>query len=515
MTFSVIFNTLNSMSRADRQALEKDFFDKHALAMEAVSHRLYDNLDFEEKVSLVELLWRGVRRAGNAKATRAMSTKPKFPFRGIKLLSANCFEQEAIAWLEKTGCLTESHGFYKTKGTLELVSSSSKSLFYDFVEIIMSPAMLRAHLMTNGTCLKVEVPYASMAKISIESSSINLRFNLFRLGYNIIGLWSPPLQRSLCHLFNLDDVFDMKLEFTDGIPLGLVDSINGLGKLVNTSITEEPPFAEKSLSSLDSASINDANAFGDEEAMNHEVISMLPGSLIHATSIRKKAESRLEYDSPSDDYKLIDKLSNDVEFPSSPSSVGYNQASLSLSSDISNSVSSSEKSYNESILEPSHRSLQLQSSVEPLMTSLGHYRETKAKELSSIFKRIFREECDQARAEISKCCLSHESQRRQLQETYKKQVETLVKEIESNHNELNSQLKSILAEFDRLRNTTVGTDIRKIEKLRTQDNSMISNCTGLVEFTESAIKEIDEVIEQIKAHYVKKKIDCSKALKSL
>eukprot|EP00371_Babesia_bovis_P000987 XP_001609634.1 hypothetical protein [Babesia bovis T2Bo] len=470
-----------------------------ALAMEAVSHRLYDNLDFEEKVSLVELLWRGVRRAGNAKATRAMSTKPKFPFRGIKLLSANCFEQEAIAWLEKTGCLTESHGFYKTKGTLELVSSSSKSLFYDFVEIIMSPAMLRAHLMTNGTCLKVEVPYASMAKISIESSSINLRFNLFRLGYNIIGLWSPPLQRSLCHLFNLDDVFDMKLEFTDGIPLGLVDSINGLGKLVNTSITEEPPFAEKSLSSLDSASINDANAFGDEEAMNHEVISMLPGSLIHATSIRKKAESRLEYDSPSDDYKLIDKLSNDVEC----------------------GVSSSEKSYNESILEPSHRSLQLQSSVEPLMvgntfpnsyiqTSLGHYRETKAKELSSIFKRIFREECDQARAEISKCCL----------ETYKKQVETLVKEIESNHNELNSQLKSILAEFDRLRNTTVGTDIRKIEKLRTQDNSMISNCTGLVEaghalFTESAIKEIDEVIEQIKAHYVKKKIDCSKALKSL
>ncbi|ORM41512.1 Protein SEY1 -like protein [Babesia sp. Xinjiang] len=63
-----------------------------ASMMEASTHRLFENIDFEEKISLVELLWRGIRRAGNAKATRAMSTKPRVPFRGIKLLNPKGFE---------------------------------------------------------------------------------------------------------------------------------------------------------------------------------------------------------------------------------------------------------------------------------------------------------------------------------------------------------------------------------------------------------------------------------------
>ncbi|GFE54435.1 hypothetical protein BaOVIS_018390 [Babesia ovis] len=534
--FSVLFTLLNSMSRGDRKTAETNLFDKHAPLMEAAVHKLFENLDFEEKISLVELLWRGVRRAGNAKATKAMTKKPRVAFRGIKLLDPKNFEKEAITWLEKNGCLNESYGLYKVGGMhvdnvpyrlimsyigrLE-VNLSTKQIFeYEFTEVIVAPAMMRAHLAGDQACLKVEVPYAHVVNMSVNNGAVELSFKLLSSCFNIAGLWSIPLQEAVSNLVESDELLIMKMKFPGEIPAQLVDTISAIGKVVNTPLMEELPFAEKAITQNDDTPVFDLDSGSDDENEGEQKETVLPNTLTYATSTHRKVELRLPFDSAiSDDYKFIEKLPKRIEFTSSPSSTGYNQASLSLSTELSNSISSCEKPYTDTLLEPSRRAMNLhiESTTEPLMMSLEHYRETKAKELMSIFKRIFREESDQAKAEISKFCAAQEALRRQSQTSYKLEVESLVKEIERNHQELLAQLKKILSEFDALRNNTFGADGHRMEKTRSKDgaNPMIANCTGLVETTEAAIREIDEVIERIKTHYAKKKIDCSKALQGL
>ncbi|GIX65283.1 ICE family protease p20 domain-containing protein, putative [Babesia caballi] len=522
--FSVLFMLFNRMARGERKAIEMDLFTTHASLMEKATHKLFANVDFEEKVSLVELLWRGIRRAGNAKATKAMSAKPRVPFRGIKLLSAKEFEKEVIAWMQTTGCLNESYGFYKAGGRIELRLSKNHVIFaHDFTEAMITPALLRIHIAAEDqVCLKAEVPYCHMVALLAKEDTLEVSFRLVSSDFNSAGLWSPPLQEAVSYLADSDELLAMTVSFSSSIPQAFVESISPISKVINGFQEERPSFAAHDVSQVEAPHVYEIDSESDDESITAKAeATRIPESLTFSAPGRRKVEAQLHYNDSAgtDDYKLVDKISKGIDFNSSPSSLGYNQASVSLSTELSNNFSSCEKPYEDSLLEPSHQAMQLHGHGmgEPLMASLDHYRQMKAKELVSIFKRIYRDESDQARSEISKLCATQEALRRNALESYHKEVESLVKEIEQNHQELNEQLKKLLSDFEALKNNSVGKDARKLEKGRGFDggNSLIAGSNGLVERTEAAIKEIDDVIQRIRMHYVKKKIDCSRALEGL
>ncbi|CDR94933.1 hypothetical protein, conserved [Babesia bigemina] len=526
LIFSVLFTLLNRMPRGDRKEAENELFGRHAPLMEAATHKLFANIDFEEKISLVELLWRGVRRAGNAKATKAMSTRPCVAFRGIKLLHANNFEREAISWLEKTGCLNEDFGLYKLNGRLELKLPHKIIFEHDFTEVIVTPALLRVHILIpeDQTCLKLEVPFCHMISINCDGGGLEFSFKMVHSRFNTAGLWSVPLQESVSQLVDSDDIFVTKLNLVDPVSPRLSAAIMSVGNVINvTEEEEEEPFAAQQFEQDDGPVVFQIGSESEEEdeLCVQENVPILPSSLTYKVSGRRKVDSRHHFhDTDSiDDYKFMDKLSKRMDYPSSPSTLSYNQASVSLSTEVSNNMSSCEKPFGDPLLEPNHRPMHLHghSTDEPLMLSLEHYREVKAKELLSIFKRIYREESDQAKAEIAKLCAAQETQRREAQESYRKEVVSLVKEIELNHHDLMDQLKKLLGDFDALRNNSLGKDGRKPDKARGLDmgNSLIASSNGLVEKTETAIKDIDDVIQRIRMHYVKRKIDCSRALEGL
>ncbi|GBE61858.1 ICE family protease p20 domain-containing protein, putative [Babesia ovata] len=497
LIFSVLFTLLNRMPRGDRKEAENDLFGKHAPLMEAATHKLLTNIDFEEKISLVELLWRGVRRAGNAKATKAMSTKPCVAFRGIKLLSAKDFEREAISWLEKTGCLNEDFGLYKLKGRLELKMSHETIFEHDFTEVILTPALLRVHILVlvEQTCLKLEVPFCHMITINIDGDSLEFAFRMVHSRFNTAGLWSLPLQECVSQLIDSDDLFVMKLNFVDAISPRLSAAIMSVGKVINVKEEEEELFAAQPFVQDDEAAVYQivSDSEEEEDALSvQDNVQLLPSSLTYKVSGRRKVDSRHDLqDSDSiDDYKFMDKLSKRMDcrlpkasdavnshgaVPSSPSTLSYNQASVSLSTEV------------DATAWPHHGraayGTQLLRAPNDSKLSLEHYREVKAKELLSIFKRIYRDESDQAKAEIAKLCAAQETQRREAQESYRKEVVSLVKEIELNHQDLMDQLKKLLGDFDALRNNSLGKDGRKLDKGRGLDigNSLIASSNGLIE----------------------------------
>lgn len=80
------------MARGSRKSAETAILNKYGNIVRRGSDKLLTNLDFEEKISIVELLWRGIRRVGNAKAIKAISSSASLPLKGIRQLSADNFE---------------------------------------------------------------------------------------------------------------------------------------------------------------------------------------------------------------------------------------------------------------------------------------------------------------------------------------------------------------------------------------------------------------------------------------
>ncbi|KAK1442536.1 hypothetical protein BgAZ_300540 [Babesia gibsoni] len=531
---SVLFTLLNNMARGSRKSAETAILNKYGNIVRRGSDKLLTNLDFEEKISIVELLWRGIRRVGNAKAIKAISSSASLPLKGIRQLSADNFERDAISWLRSMGCLNESQGYYKVKGKLEVNLTETHNIVeHDVSEIILSPSMLRIHIYRSedASCLKMEMPYSHMATISMNIDCLDVVFRFTEAGFNIAGLWSAPLQDEVSTVIGTEEALKIKICFVDPVHPELLTSVIAIGNIVNSDNVEKEEYMMQELSLPDEEPISvlDSDEKGECD-MDHEKLTVIPASLMFSN--RRKAEAFLPGNDSvtTSDYKVMGKIGKGMELDTSPSSIGYDPASVSLSTEVSNSISSCEKPFTENLMAASHGAMQLREhSAEPLMvenhmnvkymlqTSLNYYREIKAKEMYTIFKRIYKEEMEHSIAEISKLSAAQNARRKELHGSYKREVDTIVREIEHNHQSLADQIKRLLSEFETLKNNTVMREMKRSGMNASSEgtNPLMSKCNELVQSTEAAMKDIDSVVQRIRKQYVRKKQDCSRALEGL
>ncbi|AFZ81385.1 hypothetical protein BEWA_007940 [Theileria equi strain WA] len=135
--------------------------------MVITSKRLFTNIDYEEKISLVELYWRGIRRIQNFD----MDKKYKFPFLSLKNLKANNFEAEAVEFLSSIGCMKESNGYYKIQGKI-LFDATRSTSEYHFKELFTSQSSLRFHISEDH--IKMEFPYSEMNDLFIANEDFTI-----------------------------------------------------------------------------------------------------------------------------------------------------------------------------------------------------------------------------------------------------------------------------------------------------------------------------------------------------
>ncbi|KAK2198426.1 hypothetical protein BdWA1_001440 [Babesia duncani] len=429
-------------------------------------------MDFEIKISLVEMLWRGIRRIKSQKDPSKLSLLANIPLKGIEKLNATNFECDAIEWLKSSKCLTSDLGYYPVHGKFILaVSTKDKTVSdYEFKEVIVTSCILRAHINFVGSdeMVKTEIPYSHLVGMSVESDRIDLSCKLSSEYFNVIWLckndeyqkdtWTPT-----------EDRYSLNPKQENGVPQ--TAGLSGRVKIAHT----------------------------------------------------KNMEWDMDFDLESPKKHVENGLLIIVFFTlvSSTASIMESLVDSAYSSDLSNECLSYNKPFDEPLLGHAKMTLQSFDSVEdePLMTSLRIYRQGKSKEMLAMFRKLYREEWESAKLAINKLCNTQQTRRAKLQQEYKRQVNALVAAIEKSHQELVTQMKELLGIIDAIKhNCAQHKELSKTEpkaKYVESNNVLIANSKDLLIATDNAIKDMDVTIQMIRQHYIKKKNDCSRALKQI
>ncbi|XP_953142.1 uncharacterized protein TA08660 [Theileria annulata] len=533
--FSLMFNILDSLKKVERIELERMFFTKYLEEVKSTFTKLKLSIDYEEKISLLELYWRGLRRIdiNDIKASRTFKNLIK----EISAIESKNFEFKCNNLLIKRKFISPANGYFPCDGIIELLETNQLQISnYKIKELYFSYSSIRIHVSfynkfeqidsTDGSCNKIEVPNYHINDFKIDESNITFSIQIVSFNFDVTSLWSEQISNMVKRVTNNKMVIKIRImsEISREMRTMAKKIINVLGE--NNEL--EPKGCGTEMKTEEIIEIRDETEeiLFSSNSDDREIVELLN----MAKDQYNKIKVTQDPDIVDDHDNLVDKdLFTQESFVENIDIRGswiepFNKISLesAMKCEIPKTIEISkdskifptvigsndtEKSFYESQECCESTPSTLRSSDKSSLAMSSEVRISGDEyinrfDTSSMYTEKYNEPL-----------MEQAERRKRDEEKYKAILIRMSNEIEKENKELETNARKILGELEKLESKY--TFNRKIEETNKSSNILIEKSSELVKKTEETLKGMERIIEKIIKHYQKRTEDCEKALKSI